>query len=98
MDIKRHFTLGLEGPCSLESIFSHWWKMLEDIPLHFIQEVEGLMRPRKFEWMENLHGILHHIQWIMFHSLTGFASSHLKEMGLTQTQETMTLQNLTSLE
>lgn len=42
MDITRHFTLGLEGPCSLESILSHWWKMLEDIPLHFIQEVEGL--------------------------------------------------------
>jgi hypothetical protein len=48
--------------------------------------------------MENLLGILHRIQWIMFHSLTGFASSHLKEMSLTQTQETMTLQNLTPLD
>lgn len=37
------------------------------------------------------------MQWIMFCGLLDFALSHLEEVDLTQKQETMTIQNLTTL-
>ena len=33
---------------------------------------------------ENLHGVLHGIQWIMFHVLQDLHQAHLKGVGLTQ--------------
>ena len=46
---------------------------------------------------ENLHGVLHGIQWITFHVLQDLHQAHLKGVGLPQNGETVTLQNLTAL-
>lgn len=45
-------------------------------------------------WMDkrNLHGVLHGMQRVIFHGILDFASTHLKEVGLTKNQEPMTLQ------
>ena len=50
--------------------------------------------------MKNVHGVLHGMQWIMFHGLVDFASSQPQRFGsnLTQNWETFTLQNLTTLD
>ena len=40
--------------------------------------------PNKYEWMENLHGILHGNKWIIFHHILDCIRP-IKEVGLTQT-------------
>ena len=64
---------------------------------YFTLELEGLKGPRKFEWMKNLHDVLYGMQWIMFHGLMDLLQAHLIEVGLAQTQENITLQNLTTV-
>jgi hypothetical protein len=56
------------------------------------------MRPKKFEWMKELHEILRGIKLIMFHGLPILPQAYLFEVGQTQHSETMTLQNLTTLD
>ena len=48
--------------------------------------------------MKNLHGVLHGMQSRMYHNLPDLCQSHLKEVGVTQNGETMTLQNRTTLD
>lgn len=58
----------------------------ETIPLLFTPEFES--RGTRFDWMINLHGVLHDMQWMMFRGLLELHQAHLKEAGLTQKQET----------
>lgn len=45
---------------------------VEADPLHVALGLEGC---KKFEWMINLHGVSHGMQWMAFHGLPDFASS-----------------------
>jgi hypothetical protein len=48
---------------------------VEANPLHVTLGLEGCKGPWKFEWMINLHGVSHGMQWMAFHGLPDFASS-----------------------
>ena len=86
---KGHFTLKIKGPWSPKSLIGG---KCQDCPLH--TGAWGPKGPRKFEWVKYLHGM----QWIMFHGLPEFASSPPLWGGRNTNQETMTLQNLTTLD
>ena len=92
---KENFTLELEGPWLLKSKFIHWWKVLSHSL--YIRAV-GPKWPRKFKWLKNLLGVLHGIQWTMYHGLMNLCSSCLKEVGLVQIRKTISFQNLTALD
>ena len=47
--------------------------------------------------MKKLQGVLHGMQWIMFHGLMNLLQAHFIEVGLAQNQENITLQNLTMI-
>ena len=56
------------------------------------------MRPKNFEWMKELHGILRGMKLIMFHGLPILPQTYPFEVGQTQHPEAMTLQDLTTLD
>ena len=64
----------------LKSKNSFWWKMLRPSMSHYTRAC-GPKRPRRFEWMQNLKGILHSMQYIMFQGLRILREVHLKEPG-----------------
>lgn len=41
----------------------------------------GSKGPKKFKWMENIHGVLHDIKWIKFHGLLDIALGPSKRGG-----------------
>lgn len=48
----------------------------QTIPLHFtVAELEGVRDQGELDRMRNLHGVLHDMQWVMFHGLLEFVSS-----------------------
>ena len=53
------------------SKISHCWKCWDDPPSLY-SRAWGLNGPRKFDWIKELHGVLHGMQWIMFHGLLYF--------------------------
>ena len=85
---KGHFTVEFEGPWHLKSKIPHWWRMprLSCRPKQL----------RKFEWMPNLHGVLHGMQWINVSWSTSFyVKPTSKRWVSTQNCETMKIQNFT---
>jgi hypothetical protein len=60
--------------------------------------LEGPMEYVDARWMSSLHGILHGIEWIMFHGHLGYIQNHLLEVGLTQNRKTVALQTHTSID
>ena len=67
----------------------------EIVSLHFTLELEGLRHQANFEWMKNLDGgPTWHPMDIVSKSIGFCVNAHLKEVGLTQNQVTMRLQNL----
>ena len=92
--IRGTLTLELEEPTPLKFIIS----VVENAETRYISlytRAWGLKELRKIEWMQNLHGVLHGMQWIIFFTVDQFfCEDHLKEVGLTQNQEIMGNQNL----
>ena len=83
---QGHFRQELEGPWPWKYTISPWWNMPRLCPTSLYTRAWGPKGPRKFEWIKNLHGVLHGIQWIMFHVLQDLHQAHLKEVDLTQTE------------
>ena len=55
----------------------------EKFPTSLNTRASGPKGPRKFEWMLNLHGVLHGMHWIMFYGIPDF---FVKEVRLSQSR------------
>jgi len=97
---KGNFTLQLEGLWPLKSKISHWWESLimSHFTLHYDTWVWVPKGPRKFEWITTYTES--YIAWIGYCLMVYWIlhQAHLKEVTLTQNWETMTIQNLTTLD
>ena len=96
---EGHFTHEIESPWPLHFKHCHRWKRQSVVQV----------RPSHYAWGTNgvgeckmdikVHGFLHGIKWIMVHGHLDFSfKNHLLEVGLTQNQEIMALQKLTTVD
>ncbi len=61
--------------------------------------LEGPTEYVNARWIQSVHAFLQGIEWIMFHGhLDYFLKTTYLEVGLTQNQETMALQTLTTVD
>jgi hypothetical protein len=66
--IKSHFTHETESPWPLHFKHSHWWKRRSHQSMSASHCTWGTNIVHvNARWMKMLHGLLHAIQWIMFH-------------------------------
>lgn len=97
---KGNFTLQLEDLWPLKFKICHWWESLiiSHFTLHYDIWVQVPKGPRKFEWI--ITYTESYIAWIGYCLMVYWIlhQAHLKEVTLTQNWETMTIQNLTTLD
>ena len=68
----------LEGPLPWKLIMCHWWRMPRHavtVPPEFSLELDGLREQGCVKRMNDLQGVLHGLQCIMFYGLLDSASS-----------------------